>query len=147
MDEMVIYCDTCCLVKLFTQEMYTDWVRQTFVEQDKIVTTRVALPELFSAFSRRYHQKQLTQFEFETYQQEILKSWEQFNTIEFDEKIAAKLVAKYNLRGCDATHLSSVLSWQRETGLSLPFCSFDKKLLQAAKNEGLPIIVPDEFTF
>jgi predicted nucleic acid-binding protein len=69
----MIYCDTSSLVKLYVVEKYSVWARETFREKE-LATSKVALPEMFSALSRRFHEGTLTEFQLQQLKVDILRT-------------------------------------------------------------------------
>ena len=147
MDEMVVYCDTCCLVKFYVSEQHSDWVRTTLNNKKHLVTCRVAKAEIWSAITRRLNQKSVSPEQYQDWVNIIENDWNSLNIMDFDDDNAAMLARQHGLRGFDAIHLSSAILVQKSIKYKVDFCSFDKKLLQAAEKEGLQIAVPNDFLF
>lgn len=142
---MITYCDTCCLVKFYVSEQYSDWIRKTLLNKKYLVTCRVAKAEIWSAITRRLHHKSVLPEQYQNWIKTIENDWNSLNIIDFDDDNAAMLARQHGLRGFDAIHLSSALIVQSSIQYKINFCSFDKKLLQAAEKENLQIIVPNDF--
>ncbi|MCP4700805.1 MAG: type II toxin-antitoxin system VapC family toxin [Gammaproteobacteria bacterium] len=139
----MIYCDSSALVKLYVEEPHSEWLRRQLPDKTALAASRVAMPEVISAFTRRLHQGELTEAQIKTFQKAFLSDWENLNVLEFDERKAAALVSRHRLHGFDAVHLSSALILQGEMDISLYFVAFDNSLLQAARAEGLMLLHPE----
>jgi hypothetical protein len=50
---------------------------------------------------------------------------------------AEALAWEYGLRGYDAVHLASALTWQESVGEQIVLATFDEQLWEAAKRAGL----------
>ena len=62
--------------------------------------------------------------------------------ISFAVRYAADLAKRHALRGFDAVHLSAALRLATRDQLTLAFSSFDDRLNQAARAEGLAVMKP-----
>lgn len=138
----MIYCDTSSLVKLYIIEEYSVWVRETFREAE-LATCKVALPEMLSALSRRFHEGTLTEPQLQILTTNILYDWQTLTVLDFEEERAADLVLRYNLRGFDAVHLASALLLQERLQQPVPFSTFDNRLRNAAVAAGLQVLLPE----
>ncbi|OQY52109.1 MAG: VapC toxin family PIN domain ribonuclease [Candidatus Parabeggiatoa sp. nov. 2] len=139
----MIYCDTSSLVKLYIIEEHSLWVRETFREQE-LVTSKVALPEMFSALSRRFDEGTLTESQLQVLKTNILSDWETFTVLDFEELRAAEMVLEHHLRGFDAVHLATALLLQERVEQPVPFSTFDSRLHHAAVAAGLQVLSPEK---
>jgi len=130
------------LVKLYIIEEHSLWVRETLSEQE-LVTRKVALPEMLSALSRRFHEGILTPSHLQVLKTNILNDWETFTVLDVEEVRAAEMVLEYNLRGFDAVHLATAILLQERLEQPLPFSTFDSRLHHAAVAAGLQILFPE----
>jgi predicted nucleic acid-binding protein len=128
-------------VKLYIEEISSDLVKKWVSNSNLVATCRVAFPETISALNRRLNNGDLSRKDYGTAVKAFIKEWPSFVAVDFDEIEAGHLVEKYNLRGFDAVHLSSVKNIKKEEkNISLSFSSFDDKLNTAAEKEGLFIL-------
>ena len=108
-----------------------------------IATCRVALPEMISALTRRFNRRDLDQDRYRRLQEAIRADWQHLVALDFDEQLAADLAERHALRGFDAVHLSAALRLATTRDqLTLAFSSFDDRLNQAARAEGLAVMKP-----
>lgn len=134
---MILYADTSSLVKLYVEEAGSDAVRELVRKADMVASCRVALPEMVSALTRRYHNRQIETPLYELLIQAVRNDWKHLVVLEFDEQLAADLVKRHALRGYDAVHLASVLRLATKDNVQVLFSSYDQQLTQAAADEGL----------
>jgi uncharacterized protein len=134
---MILYADTSSLVKLYVEEAGSDAVRELVRKADMVASCRVALPEMVSALTRRYHNRQIETPLYELLIQAVRNDWKHLVVLEFDEQLAADLVKRHALRGYDAVHLASAVQLSNKDQVNMVFSSYDHQLMQAAKDEGL----------
>lgn len=139
---MILYCDTSSLVKLYVEEEGSAAVGAWVDKADMVATCRVALPEMISALTRRFNSRDLDQDRYRRLQEAIRADWPHLVALDFDEQLAADLAERHTLRGFDAVHLSAALRLATRDQLTLAFSSFDDRLNQAARAEGLAVLKP-----
>ena len=139
---MILYCDTSSLVKLYAEEEGSAAVGVWVGKADMVATCLVALPEMISALTRRFISRDLDQDSYRRLQAAIRADWQHLVALDFDEQLAADLAERHSLRGFDAVHLSAALRLATRDQLTLAFSSFDDRLNQAAKSEGLAVMSP-----
>jgi predicted nucleic acid-binding protein len=139
---MILYCDTSSLVKLYVEEEGSAAVGAWVAKADMVATCRVALPEMISALTRRFNSRDLDQDCYRRLQEAIRADWQHLVALDFDEHLAADLAERHALRGFDAVHLSAALRLATRDQLTLAFSSFDDRLNQAARAEGLTVMKP-----
>lgn len=142
---MTIYFDTSSLVKLYITEAFSDQVLSWAESAEVLATSRVALPEVASAFARRWREGDLDDAGFRAARQALSEQWLHFNVIDVNERLAAELVIRHGLRGFDAIHLAAALEMNETARYTEPpyqvfFSSFDTRLNKAARSEGLPLL-------
>jgi predicted nucleic acid-binding protein len=142
---VILYLDSSSLVKIYIEEDHSDLVREWAGVAEAIATSRVAYPETFSAFARRREQGELEPHALELLQEVLDSDWSNFVLMPVKERQAGALAIRYLLRGFDAIHLAAVadLRAMRPSDLVI-FSSFDKRLAQAARAEGIPLLVANK---
>ncbi len=136
---MILYADTSSLVKLYVEEFGSDAVRGSVNKADMVATCRIALPEMISALTRRYNNRQIEPATFDLLVQAVRSDWRQIVALDVDEQLAADLVQRHGLRGYDAVHLAAALKVAAKEQVNLLFSAYDQHLIQAASDEGLAI--------
>lgn len=148
----IYYLDTSALVKLYVSETGSRWVEYIVRECDAsgsrkntISFSKVAIVETCAAIGRRARTGNITPDTQQNLYQDFLTAVSQdFTTLALTDEIifkASELTQHFPLRGYDAVHLASALSFNiilqaARTG-PLLFLSSDAILLQAAAAEGL----------
>ena len=142
---MILYLDSSSLVKIYIEEDHSDLVREWAGVAEAIATSRVAYPETLSALARRREQGELEPHALELLQEVLDSDWSNFVLMPVKERKAGALAVRYLLRGFDAIHLAAVadLRAMRPSDLVI-FSSFDRRLVQAARAERMPLLVPNK---
>jgi uncharacterized protein len=140
---VILYLDSSSLVKIYVEEAESDLVRDWVDSAEVIATSRVAFPETLSAFSRRREEGDLDPHSLEILRETLAAEWPRFLLLPVKERRAGHFALKHRLRGFDAIHLAAV-SDLRELLRSedILFSAFDKKLLEAARAEGIDLVLP-----
>jgi predicted nucleic acid-binding protein len=138
---VILYLDTSSLVKLYLEEAHSELVREWVGAAEAIATSRVAYPEALSAFARRRAHGDLESSAFETLRRSFESDWPTFVLLQ--EQKAGSLAVRHLIRGFDAVHLAAASDLRSALpDDSVIFSSFDRKLLQAARDEGVPVLMP-----
>jgi len=146
-----LYADSSVLVKRHVIETGTSWF-QKYARENSIVTARISVVEVFSAFNRRLRGNSIEPSAYK----KIAHDFDDLCTseyvfVEMSEEIiqrARLLLEKHSLRAFDAVQLASALRWhetlQASNSSLTAFLASDKRLLDAAQAEGLNTIDPTE---
>lgn len=141
------YFDTSALIKQYVNETGSDWVRQLFLpEHDHLfITSRLTMPEMYSAFARRLRDGSVTETSYTT----NVRAFERDGTavyrfLELTPEVVQRsryLLERYPLRANDAVQLASAVIAHHlliAANLApLQFLSADERLVQVANVEGL----------
>lgn len=138
---MILYLDTSSLVKLYVTENGSEQIHQMVASAYAVATCRIALPEFYSALTRRFNNREISLEDYQLVSTSFDADWNRLYSLDFDEVKAGQLVCRHGLRGADAIHLASALLLMN-TGneVELVFASADNKLNEAAAKEGFKVI-------
>lgn len=140
---MILYLDTSSLVKLYLEETHSELVREWLEHAEAVATSRVAYPEALSAFSRRREDEGISTAGFTLLREAFEADWSSFVLLPVKERRAGGLAVNHLLRGFDAIHLAAALDLiDLLSAESIVFSAFDAKLLDAARAEGIPLLLP-----
>jgi predicted nucleic acid-binding protein len=140
---MILYLDASSLVKAFLDEPGSDDVEGWVDAAEAVATSRVTYPEAAAALARRRANGTLTAKGIRLSLDDLEASWGRYLVVDLAERLAARLAAKYVLRGFDAVHLAAAVTLRDAVGSDgLAFSSFDRRLAQAAAVEGLIVLEP-----
>jgi len=104
---MILYLDTSSLVKLYIDEPHSEQVRRWIDDAEILATSRIAYPEMLSAFSRRRGNGDITDKSFKKIYTQMNTDWPNYAVLDIDEKKAGALVIKHGLRAFDARTFGS----------------------------------------
>ena len=141
----MIYFDTSALVKRYVKEYGSMAVQSLIRQGEGIATSKLAYPEMLSAFGRKYRARELAAGLFRRLVDQFDADWKSILVVEFHDELLSTvklLSAKYALKGADTVHLSSALWLQREVPTNITFVASDGNLLKAAQGERLRVINP-----
>ena len=141
---MILYLDTSSLVKLYVQETESAEVKQIVQAAEVIATSHLAYVEARTAFARKRRERDVTPKDYRTVLQDFEHDWESYFLVDVSDvliKLAARLAEKHALRGYDAIHLASAVTVRRHGDQPVTFSCFDARLSQAARREGLKIVL------
>jgi uncharacterized protein len=138
---VILYLDSSSLVKLYLEEEHSTQVWEWVEAAEVVATSQVALPEALSAFARRTGD--LEELALHQVRASLEADWSDFVVVEVEERRAGALALHHRLRGFDAIHLAASLDLRDQLGeQSVAFSAFDRKLVQAAEEEGLLCLQP-----
>lgn len=141
----MIYFDSSALVKRYLREAGTESVNAILLSEKTIATSKLAYPEILSAFMRKHRAGELAQKPLRSVIDQFESDWKHFFVIEFHDDLfpAIKaLIEEYPLKGADTVHLSSALWLKHIAREDLKFVASDLNLLKAAESENLHVINP-----
>ena len=141
--------DSSALIKRYHAEIGTDKIDEIIEQQNnEIIISSLALSEVTSAFNRKKHEGKInpdlfTDILIEFYREVLDK----FTMISLDDSLLSQsmeLILNRNLRTLDSLQLSAALSiFQILVETKFVFVCADKKLIEAAKQEGLETLNPE----
>ena len=139
---MILYCDTSALIKRYVEEDGTDQVDHLWEEGSAVVTSTVAFAEIMATIGRKYREGILSKSIYQKTISEFKNDYTRLILVPISlelNQLIEKLLFKHPLRGFDAIHLASALLIHKEGPLAVKFVCYDRRLNQAAAEEGLVI--------
>lgn len=152
-----IYFDASALVKRYTQETGTALVNEVFrlLSPNQMTCATLGVVEIIATLVRKRNDGRLSSTLFaqavDKFKAEVIDPPE-FALASVDDKLllsALSLLARHNLNATDAIILRSVLDFQRvveDMGDKLILWTCDKRLVRAARSEGVSVFDPEEET-
>jgi len=141
----VIYFDSCALVKRYVKEDGSEDVLSLIQRGEGITTSKLAYPEILSAFARKERSGELARGLRKRLLDQFEADWKSILVVELHDELLPTmklLLNKYPLRGADTVHLSSALWLKRAVQTDMTFVASDVNLLKAAHGERLRVINP-----
>lgn len=144
---MVIYLDSSALVKRYVEEDGSEKVNLLLGRSRVVSLSKLAYPEILSAFARRYRGKEISKHDFLKSIKSFEDDWDFFSIIEVQEELLPIMklqIERHFLKGADSVHLASALWLKKVLKENITFIASDNHLLRAAKIECLTIINPEK---
>lgn len=135
------------MVKRYLKEYGTDVVLSLTTQEEFIATSKIAYPELLSAFMRKRRSGELGEEPLRSVLDRLDADWSDLFIIEMHDELppmVKSLIEKYPLKGADSIHLASALWLRNMARTDVTFVASDMNLLNAATRENLKILNPQE---
>ncbi len=142
----IIYLDTSALVKSYLRESGSSQVISLLRSAEITGTSILTKVETAAALSKAARMGLVSSAGARTAWESFLAQWPSLIRLDILEQTcdrAATIAWEHGLRGYDAMHLATALSWQELLGAPVTLASFDRSLWTAALNAGL-VIWPNE---
>ena len=139
---MIIYLDTSALLKLYIQETGSEEVVKLLTSVDSSGTNLLTYVEMASAIARAVRMELVFANEAQSTWKDFLADWELLVRLDISVQItkrAATLAWEHGLRGYDAIHLASALSWQEAIDTPVVLTTYDRELWAAALKAGMEV--------
>lgn len=138
----IIYLDTSAFIKLYIQEKRSDDVSLFFKISDGAGTSILTYTEMASAMAQVVRMRIISENEAKTAWANFLHDWPEFIRLKCHAQLterAGSLAWEFGLRGYDAMHLASALTWQETLETPVCLATFDRLLWNAGKKAGLAV--------
>lgn len=139
---MIIYLDTSTLLKQYIQEAGSKEVGKLLASAVGTGTSLLTYAEMASAISRAVRMKLVSADEAQTTWEDFLMDWELLVRLDVSGQItkrAAALAWEHGLRGYDAVHFASALTWQETIEMPVTLATYDRELWLAAQKTGMEV--------
>jgi len=143
---MIVYLDASALVKRYVAERGTDDVARLVEEALVVGTSLISRAETSAALAKAVRLGALTQASGAAALQVFRREWPLLVRVQATEVVMARadtLACDLNLRGYDAVHLSTALTWQEGLGEAITLATFDRQLWDAARMQGVSTFPED----
>jgi uncharacterized protein len=143
----MIYADSSALMKRYVSEAGSARLEEALSSSDVVATSKLAFPELLSAFTRKRQSRELSEKSFRAAVRRLEEDWKDLLIVDFHDDLLPlikSLLEKYALRATDSVHLSSAVWLSESSRISVVFSASDVQLLKAAQAEKLDIFNPGE---
>jgi len=141
----VIYIDSSAFVKRYVKEEGSDAVQSLIQRGEDIATSKLAYPEILSAFARKERAGELARGLRKKLLDQFEADWKSVFIVELHDELLPTmklLLTKYPLKGADTVHLSSALWLKRAVQTDMTFVASDVNLFKAAQGERLRVFNP-----
>src|SRR3990172_2448905 len=139
---MILYLDSSALAKRYLSEDGSADVERLIREAQKVGTSIIARVGVVGALGRAVRQKLLDDQPAARLRASLTAHWPSLVRLSLGESTvqrADELAWGMGLRGYDAVHLASALTWREAIAESPIFATFDRALGKAALAQGLEV--------
>ena len=139
---MIVYLDASALVKRYIAEAGSKEVGALIAQTTHLGTSLLSRVEVPAALAKAARVGGLTQDEAAAALQVFRSQWPDLICLHPTEAIiiqADVLAWENGLRGYDAAHLASALSWEKSLGEAVTLATYDKQLWRAGQTLGLAV--------
>lgn len=140
---MNLYLDTSALVKRYINEQGSEGVRSLIRTADYLATSIISRAEMAAAFTSALRMGKIDKADYESALTKLRGDWIDYWRLAVTEEIitrADRSACEHGLRGYDAVHLASLLTWQENLGRPVILATFDHELANAAHHWGLQVV-------
>lgn len=137
---MIVYLDASALVKRYLAEAGSPEVARLIADSTAVGTSLISRAEVAAAIARSVRAGGIVRTAGEKALRALSAQWADLMALPVTGPLvgrAAELAWTYGLRGYDALHLSSALSWQEDLGEPVVVATFDRELAAAARQAGM----------
>ena len=137
---MIAYLDTSALVKRYVAERGSSETIAFTSQADVVATSIVSRAEIAAALAKAARTRVLTPVAARKAQRAFTAEWQNLVRVAVSEAVverAERMAWDHALRGYDAVHLATALSWQGTVDPGLTFATFDRRLWEVARLSGL----------
>ena len=140
---MILYCDTSALIKLYVEELESEYMQRYVADVKCLAVSRIAWAEAFATFARRLREAPDDELSLKQAKLALRQNWQDYFVLDVSQAIveqAGMFAEDFGLRGYDSVQLATALTLQQALGQKIAFACFDKRLNQAAGNLGMSVI-------
>ncbi len=137
---MILYLDTSALIKRYVTEPGADLVAQAIARAEVVGSSVVCRAEMAAALAKAVRMNALPAASAAAALRVFRSEWPRLVRVQASEAVIAQadsLAWELGLRGYDAVHLASALRLRDALGVDIAFATFDRRLWQAAGEQGL----------
>jgi len=135
-----VYLDASALVKRYIAEAGSKEVSRLFTLANGLATSLLSRVEVPAALAKAVRVGWVEREKAAAALQIFRVQWSDFMCVQTTEALMAladTLAWEHGLRGYDAVHLASAITWQEALGEGVTLATFDKQLWEAAPEAGL----------
>lgn len=137
---MIAYLDASAFVKRYIVERGSRETNALTADAAMTATSIVSRAEVAAAFAKAVRAGLVKNAVARNAQRAFVADWPDVVRVPVTDALverAEALAWEYGLRGYDAVHLASALTWQESVGERIVLATFDQQLWEAAKRAGL----------
>lgn len=133
---MTVYLDASALVKRYVAELGSQAASELTDRAETVATSLISRAEVAAGFARAVRLGRISAEIGQKAQRSFVSEWPDITKIPVTEALVSRaetLAWEYALRGYDAVHLASSLTWQESVGMAVTLATFDFQLWEAGQ--------------
>lgn len=137
---MIAYIDASALVKRYVQEHGSRETIELTSSAEMTATSIISRAEVAAGLAKAVRSRVVPDHVAKAAQRSFAVDWPDLLRVTVTDALverAEALAWEHGLRGYDAVHLASALTWQESAGEEIVLATFDHQLWDAAKRAGL----------
>ena len=137
---MIVYLDASVLVKRYVAESGSKETAKLIAHAEVVATSLISRAEVAAALAKAARIGLLGAESARRAQRAFSSQWADIARLPVSEALVSRAEAlawDYTLRGYDAVHLASALTWQESVGVVVILATFDRQLWEAAQLAGM----------
>lgn len=139
---MILYADSSALAKRYIAEPGSPEVEALLRGAEVVGTGLITRVEVSAALARLVRTRALQRTEGESILKAFRNQWTELTAIQLTEAVVTEadgLAWEQGLRGYDAVHLASAITWQRGLDRDVTLATYDLDLWRASQRVGLAV--------
>ncbi len=139
---MIVYADASALAKRYLAEAGSAEIETLVRQADAVGTSVITRAEVSAAIAKAVRMGSLERADAEKILRAFRQHWLELGGLQVTEALVAEadsLAWEHGLRGYDAVHLASALTWQEALNESIILATYDRQLWEAAPRAGLAV--------
>jgi predicted nucleic acid-binding protein len=139
---LIVYLDASAIVKRYVAESGSGNVESLVASARMVGTGMLSRPEVAAALAKAARVKVLTRDLAMSALTLFNAHWPHLVRLQFGEGLAARAAAlawEHDLRGYDAVHLATAVTWQETLGESVVLATFDRELWKSGPAAGVAV--------
>jgi predicted nucleic acid-binding protein len=137
---VIAYVDASALVKRYLEERGSRETVELTSQAEMTATSIISRAEVAAGLAKAVRARLVTDDVAKRARRSFAGDWPDLLRVPLTEALverAEALAWEHGLRGYDAVHLASALTWQGSAGEAIVLATFDQQLWEAAKRTGL----------
>ncbi len=139
---MIVYLDASALVKRYVAERGSPETAELTARAGAVATSLITRAEVAAALAKAVRIGLLGAESGRKAQRAFTSQWADIARVPVTEALLSRaetLAWDYALRGYDAVHLASALTWQESVGVAAILATFDRRLWEAGQKAGVRV--------
>jgi len=142
----VIFLDASAVAKRYFQETGSDRIQELWGRPELFSSLEILRCELASILNRKLRERALSRETYQGLRRQIQDELMDLGAVPADRNLIERAIAlldSHSLKALDALYLAGALNLQELANAPVLFVSADRRLLRAARAEGLKVLDPE----